>query len=83
MEQRLRQLKRLVNILEEIAEMKEREESLDMEKQKRTQKLAELFERAPITYFIHVKRRGSENKIHPAITEAFFHAIARRKGKIA
>ena len=82
-DEKLRRIKRIVTILEEIAEMKERAENLERKRQEKTQKLSELFKRAPITYFIHVTRRGDENKVHPAITEALFRAIARRKGKMA
>ena len=83
MDEKLRRMKRIVTILEEIAEMKEKTEGLERKRQENVHSLSNLFERAPIAYFIHVKRRGDEGKIHPAVTEAFFHAIARRKRKMA
>ena len=83
LEERLQRMKRVLKVLESLAELRENNQELWSRKREHTDALTELFEAAPITYLIHTSRRGDEKKIHPAVTEAFLRANARRKRKTA
>ena len=83
LEERLQRMKRVLGVLESLAELKEGSQALKDRKKEHIDSLTELFEAAPIAYLIHTSRRGDEKKIHPSVTEAFLRANARRKRKTA